>query len=128
MSKEKVKEFNDILNSFLIQVSPIIGTTYQNYFENLIKYNSLLPIEQFLVNCLPVREQILQRDESFFYDEERAQNNFGNDEYKMNEIFKLKNIYKNLDEESKSNVWDIFQALLILGEEYLVLNQSKYVK
>jgi hypothetical protein len=33
----------------------------------------------------------------------------------MNEIFKLKNIYKNLDEESKSNVWDIFQALLILG-------------
>ena len=128
MSKEKVKDFNDILNSFLIQVSPIIGTTYHTYFENLIKYNSLLPIEQFLANCLPLRDQILKRDESFFYDEERAQTNFGHDEYKMNEIFRLKNIYKDLDNESKSNVWDIFQALLILGEEYLLMNQSKYIK
>lgn len=128
MSKDKVKNFNEILNSFLIQVSPIIGTTYHNYFENLIKYNSILPMEQFLVNCLPVREQILNREEKFFDDDIKTKENFGHDEYKINEIFRLKNIYKNLDDDSKSNVWDIFQALLILGEEYLVLNQSKYIK
>ena len=128
MSKDKVKDFNEIVNSFLIQVSPIIGTTYHNYFENLIKYNAILPMEQFLVTCLPVREQILNREEKFFDDDIKTKNNFGHDEYKINEIFRLKNIYKNLDDESKSNVWDIFQALLILGEEYLVLNQSKYIK
>ena len=39
-----------------------------------------------------------------------------------------KHIDEKITPESQSNVWDIIFAMLILGEEYLVLNQSKYIK
>ena len=39
----------------------------------------------------------------------------------------MQNIYTQLDDASKSNVWDIFQAMLILGEDYIKLNQKKFV-
>ena len=38
MSKiEKIKEFNMILETFLSQLSPLVGTSYHHYFKKLIK-------------------------------------------------------------------------------------------
>jgi hypothetical protein len=128
MSSEKLKNLIKSSDLFLVQVAPLVGSSYNVYFEQLIKYNSHQPIEYFLVYVLPLREQILKRDEKFFYDEDRSEKNFGDDKNKMEEIFKLRNIYSNLDSESKNNVWEIFQCLLILGEEYIKLNKHKYMK
>lgn len=127
MSAEKIKQFNDIIGSFLSQLSDTIGTTYYMYFENIIKYNSFMPMEQFLINILPIRDKIINRDEEFFSDKNKSEKKFSHDTEKMNAIFKLQDIYKTLDKESKENIWDIFQALLILGEEYIKLNQNKYI-
>jgi hypothetical protein len=69
MSSHIVKQFNEILGSFLIQVSPLVGTTYNNRFEIIIKLNNKLPMEQFLIYALPLREKILNRDETYFSDE-----------------------------------------------------------
>ena len=119
MASEKIKQFNEILSSFLIQVSPLVGSTYHQQFQTIVKYNSLLPVEQFLVHALPVRDKILNRDETYFNNNTNYVDKIGNNEYVLNEILRLQNIYTQIDEISRSNVWDIFQAMLILGEEYI---------
>ena len=125
-SKEKITQFNDILDSFLIQISPLVGTSYHYRFQQIIKLNSILPVERFLVYALPMRDKILNRDESYFKNNDNHMDKIGTNESALNEIVRLQGIYHHIDETSKSNVWDIFQALLILGEEYLVLNKDKY--
>jgi hypothetical protein len=127
MSSEKIKSFNEILCSFLIQIAPLVGSTYHSRIQVIIKCNSSLPIEQFLVHALPLRDKILNRDESYFIDKTISYVEEGNNKKsKLDEILRLQNIYFKLDEKSKSNVWDIFQAMLVLGEEYVSINQNKY--
>lgn len=127
MSSEIIKQFNEILDSFLIQVSPLVGTTYHYHFQQIIKMNSILPIERFLVYVLPLRDKILNRDETYFTNNDNHKEKIGDKENVLNEIIRLQGIYSQIDETSKSNVWDILQALLILGEEFLILNQEKYI-
>jgi hypothetical protein len=128
MSSEKIKQFNEILNSFLIQISPLVGTTYHYHFQQIAKINSILPVEQFLVHALPMREKIFNRDESYFNNNDNYTEKIGKKQSILDEIVRLQGIYSQLDENSKSNVWDIFQALLIIGEEYLQLNKNKYLQ
>ena len=53
MSKiENIKEFNNILETFLGQLVPLIGTTYHHYFKKLIRMNATMPIQEFLKNDL----------------------------------------------------------------------------
>ena len=125
MATEKIKQFNEILSSFLIQISPLVGSTYYQQFEMIVKYNSILPIEQFLVHALPVRDKILSRDESYFTNNSNHVDKIGGNEWVLDEILRLQNIYNQLDETSRSNVWDIFQAMLILGEEYINIKVKK---
>lgn len=144
-----IKNFNSIFESLLIQLSPVIGSTLSNSFQTIIKYNAIIPIEQFLIYALPIRDKIINRDESYFINEnnedilddkikkssdfkksldlsEKVFNNDDDNKYKnaINEILRLQNIYEHLDIESKNNIWDIFNALLILGEEYVKIKYS----
>jgi len=125
-TKDTILQFNNILSSFIIQLSPYVGTTYNYKFEQIIKINISLPIERFLVNALPLRDKILNRDETYFNNYENHNIEINKDELILNEILRLKDIYYKLDEKSKCNIWDIFQALLFLGEEYIKLNEHKY--
>lgn len=116
---EKVKEFNQILETFLQQLSPIIGTSYHYYFQQLIKVNAIEPIKTFHVEVLPYKQRIFNKDESYFYNlEENEKEKIGNDEETLSEILRLKDIYGKLDEKSKNEVWSYFQALIQLTEEY----------
>ncbi len=126
MSSEIIKTFNEILDSFLIQISPLVGTTYHYQFQQIIKINSLMPIEQFLVYALPLRDKILNRDESYFSNTNNHMDKIGDNEYALNEILRLQTIYAKLDGTSRSNVWDILQAMLVLGEDYIRLNAKKF--
>jgi len=121
MTTEIVKQFNDILESFLIQISPLVGTSYHYYFKQFISYNAIMPIEQFLVYALPLREKIINRDETYFANNDNHTEMITS-ENALGEILRLQNIYRRLDTESQSNVWDIFQAMLHLGEEYVRIN------
>jgi len=125
MSKEIIKQFNEILDSFLIQISSLVGTSYHYQFQKIIQVNSLLPIEQFLVYALPMRDKIANRDETYFNNNNNYKDNIDN-KITLNEIIRLQGIYSKLDSISKSNLWDIMQALLFLGEEYLANNKEKY--
>jgi hypothetical protein len=125
MSKEIIKNFNLILESFLLQITPLVGSFYITKFQLIIKVNSTLPIEKFLVHALPLREKILNKDETYFADNTNHEEKIKGNEKIINEILRLQNIYIKLDETSKSNVWDIFQAMLILGEDYIRMKISK---
>lgn len=128
MSNNIINQFNEILCSFLIQVVPIVGSTYYNNIQTIIKFNSTLPIENFLYYAIECRDKILNRDESYFLDKSTVKSTINRDD-QLDEIFKLQNIYSVLDETSKNNVWDIFQALLFLGEEHIKIKYSnKYEK
>lgn len=122
MASNIIVQFNEILLSFLVQIVPLVGSTYYNNLQIVIKINSALPIENFLYYAIECRDKIMNRDESYFRDNTIISKS-GVRENKLDEIFKLQNIIDYLDPISKDNVWDIFQALLILGEEYI---KTKY--
>ena len=120
MSKvEKIKSFNEILETFLQQLSPIIGTTYHFYFQKLVKANAVMPIQQFLIEVIPFKDKIMNKDESYFLDiETNAEDKIQGDEQVLTEILRLKDIYSGLDNQSRQEVWNYFQALIVLSEEY----------
>lgn len=125
MTSNIIKQFNEILDSFLIQVSPLVGTYYHYQFQQIIKINSTLPIEQFLVYALPLRDKIINKDESYFSNSSNHKEKVGDNQAALEEILRLSNIYSQLDEASRSNVWDIIQAMLILGEDYIRSTKHK---
>lgn len=122
MSYEIIKNFNEILESFLVQLKPVIGGKYHRKFTIATKLNSGIALERFLVYALPLRDQILNRNEQFFTKEDHS--NMVEDKDDFNEIMNLKDIFVKLDDKSKDNVWDIFQALLVLGEDYIRTKSS----
>ncbi len=120
---EKIKSFNEILETFLQQLSPIVGTTYHYYFKQLIKVNSTMPIKTFLVEVSPYKEKIFNKDESYFLNiEDNAKDDRVNDDEVLTEILRLKDIYSKLDNQSRSEVWNYFQALIVISEEYVSLS------
>jgi len=118
IKQSKVITFNKILSDLLAQMSPIIGSTYHKNFAWLIGMNVILPINSFLDYALPHKDMILNKDDKFFNQNELPPNLSELDETFVNEIIQLKNIYYKLDEDSKENMWGIFQSLLILSIEY----------
>jgi hypothetical protein len=128
MSNEKIKQFNNILESFLLQTSQLYGTTYHAKFKQLIKINSIMPIQHAVTHLIPFKDKILSKDESYFINENNYIENFNNINLEnttvLEEILKLKDIYYQLDTESKENVWSILQALLQLSIEYNELKNT----
>lgn len=132
MSKtEIIKEFNSILETFLFQLSSVMGSTYHFYFKKLIKINAILPIQQFSNNVYVYKEKIMNEDESYFFNNTSNQEKeigqfqkyFKTDhESTLNEILRLSNIYSKLDSESRKEVWSYFKAMTILSEDYIKLS------
>ncbi len=119
MSKvNNIKEFNMIMESFLNQLSPLVGTTYFFYYKKLTKVNSVFPIQEFSKNVLPYKTQIMNKDEKYFSDTSNHKDKIQDDKTTLNEIMRLQDIYFKLDSDSKKEVWNIFQALTLLSEQY----------
>ena len=122
MSKiEKIKEFNMILETFLSQLSPLVGTSYHHYFKKLIKVNALLPIQEFSNNIIPYKKKIIDEDESYFSNTDNHEDKIQGDQQTLNEILRLQDIYYKLDKGSRKEVWSYLKAMLVLSEEYLKL-------
>ena len=126
MSTQKIKSFNSIVKSFLLQMAPHLGTSYHYYFNQMLRVNAVAPIEQFVKFAIPLRDNILSKNEQFFLDDKNYEQYVKKEDSKsFVELLRLKDVWGELDEKSKENVWKIFQALLILSEEYLNLKLGK---
>lgn len=123
----KIKTFNSILESFLSQMSQLVGTSYHYYFKKLILINAPLPIKYASTYLISFKDQIINKDENYFHSGDNTLHTKFNEatelsklpaETVLSEILRLKDIYYQLDEVSKENVWAILQALLQLSIEY----------
>jgi hypothetical protein len=134
MATEKIKTFNSIIESFLLQTSELVGTTYLTYFKKVTKVNSLIAIENGIRFMLPHKVKIFNKDESYFSDDSLLVTHLNqsqisqkyNTDQILNEIFRLKDIYYKLDDVSKENVWNILQALTQLMIEYCQIKNIDY--
>jgi len=130
---EQIKTFNSIIESFLAQTSGLVGTTYYNYFQKLVKVNALIAIDNAVTHMLPHKDKIFNKDESYFIAKTNHIDEYGSELKKHNlshestltEIFRLKDIYYELDDVSKENIWSILQALVQLTIEYCEIKGIK---
>ena len=61
----------------------------------------------------------MNKDESYFLKiEDEIGDKIQGDKKILSEILRLKEIFSGLDEQSREEVWNYFQALVILSEEY----------
>jgi len=124
---ETVKSFNSILEDFLQQISPLIGTSYHHYFKKIIKVNAILPIQYFIHYVFDpenlLEDKIINRDETYFTNENNHKNQVKNQDNALMEIVRLKGIYVDLSKDSKDNVWDILFALVHLSKDYIKLKK-----
>ncbi len=126
MNKVKyIKSFNKLVSSLLSQLSPIVGSSYYSNFNKLIKYNSIYPINHFIENMYVHRQEIINKDEKYFnnYNLESI-NELNSDKNLLDEVLRLKNIYNQVDDESKNNLWSYLQAMLGIAEEYLLISNN----
>lgn len=119
-----IKKFNSIISNLLDQVSPLIGKRYSDYFNKLIRINSILPVQNFIIHAIPHEKKIKERDPDYFLNEsvykKAVHKKWGEKaDWYLNEILNLKEIYLNVDDSSKENLWDIVTALLLLSKKYM---------
>ncbi len=119
-----IKKFNNLLNSFLVQLSPILGSTYLFYFKKLCKYNAIAPLNYFINNIYQYKNQIMDKDISYFKNDNQVVKDCDSDDYKLQEIFKLRGIFDKINEKSRNNTWMYLQALIGLAEEYVILKKN----
>nr|QFG74339.1 MAG: hypothetical protein [Megaviridae environmental sample] len=117
--KNIIIKFNNIIRNLLDQTKNLVGGSYLVYYDQITKVNSLKPIETFIYYALPFKEQIISEDPQYFLEESNLKKDFSGeyDEY-FTDIIKLKKIYCNVDDTSKSNLWKILKALVILSDKY----------
>jgi hypothetical protein len=80
-----------------------------------------MAIEMYIKNILPYKNYIYNRDERFFINMDI--NNSYMDYF--TDISILKKKFKQLDNETKNNIWEYIQALTILAEDLYKAHQVK---
>jgi hypothetical protein len=115
-----IKEFNEISIDFLTQTSSLVGSSYLYKFKLMTRFNSIFAIDLFIQRVLPLKNKIIERDESFFL------NKNVDDDY-MDDVIGIKQVYHTLDRQSKENIWDMVLALVYLAEERYI-NMEHYNK
>lgn len=113
-----IKQFNTVFEDFLDKISPITGTFYYNSFKQLTKINAVIVIKQFENFVLPHQDEIENRNESFFFnnpDEYIGEHNMNKDDgFIRGEVDKIREIYTDIDDDTKNMIWKYFNALLKL--------------
>ena len=117
-----IKDFNTIVEDLLIQTTYLVGTKYLFNYRMMVRVNLIAPIENFTENMLHYKNQINNKDIDFFINKNIDCSKY-NIDINNNDIFDLKKIFLNIDEESKENIWRILQALIILCEDRLKLKK-----
>jgi hypothetical protein len=108
-----IKQFNDISLEFMKQTEKITGKSYIIQFKLMISLNSIMAIDMYIRNILPYKKFIYNKDERFFINMD-IDNSYMN---YFSDILTLKKIFKQLDKDTKNNIWEYIQALTLLAEE-----------
>ena len=107
-------QFNKIVLDLLQQTTNLIGSKHLFNYKLMVRMNSSLPIDKFINIILPLRAEIINKDIDFLLSKAKSTN------ININEIIDLENIFKNIDDNSKENIWQILHALILLAHERVV--------
>ena len=118
MTAQIIKDFNSLLEALIQQIEPLTGKSYHFLFTKLIKFNAVLPIKTFNQYALEWKDKIINKDETFFLQKNIIKQAINSNENIIHDIFQLQDVWKKLDKTSKDNLWEIVNALLVLGEQY----------
>ena len=125
-TKTIIINFNKIIENLLEQTQELLDESYLFYFKKIVKINCLKPLETFYKYGYPHKQYIKEKNPKYFLSDDNLKKNLDNnyDEY-FTEIIKLKEIYINVDNDSKENLWKILNALVILTDRYIEINNLR---
>ena len=113
MTNNIINQFNTISVDFIKQTEKITGKSYINQFRLITSFNNIMAIEMYIKNILPYKRYIYNKDERFFINMDI--NNSYMDYF--TDISILKKKFKQLDNETKNNIWEYIQALTLLADD-----------
>ena len=127
--KPIIQNFN---SSFieLINITPenVLTRETKNKFTSAIKANSLLLIEEFIINVMIHRKEISERNEEYFvnYNFNIDDKTYINDKKSVIDmIISMKNTLKIISDEEKEKYWNYINYLIEIADEYI---EKKYNK
>jgi len=112
-----VSKFNETFMHFIDDLSNVLNDSELSMYHTALK--SLALINRTILRdnfhkyvTLKYEEQIMQRDEQFFFED-----NFGEFDGAQQIIDKLRNSWTVLSDENKDSVWKYFKVLVLLDKK-----------
>ena len=135
MSASPLVLFNkkmDHLFDFLMKKYPTNRDLKLSYekFKMAKQYDPRKILENFFQYAYPYKSKIMERDERFFLEEDiknhikpemnNSMQEYGiTEDYIINKALDIKQYWGNMSEEDKNHIWNDFQTLIKLTEEYI---------
>jgi len=114
--KKEIQTFNKLFEEFLEKIITQFDypklKTYRRAFLLLKETSPQTPVNIFMSGCVNYKNEIKERDETFFLKDETITKNLQN-------FFKdcgLDVYWKELSTATKKAIWDYIQSLFVLGE------------
>ena len=122
--KEVITEFNKYSEEMAEDIYNITNDSDIYHYKTLLKSinatNYKTVIEQFILEALPYKNQIISEDERFFLQEQHL-DRFKSQNESLLQALKFKSIWGTLKEINKKNIFEYLQILVYYSENYLKL-------
>jgi len=127
-SADLVSLFNEFLYDLLKQLNMIIKNDsdisyFYSMFNDVIKMNRALVIDQFNVHVLQFYDQIKSKDEEFFMKENEAIKKYEGTSA-ITKIFKFKTLFQTLNKKDKELLFYYLNILCYIGARYFTVSNK----
>ena len=93
--------------------------TFKNSLDMLKRANARAPLELFQQHIYVHKEKIINKDESFFLNNDfTSQVGENNSEKFLQIVSKLKQYWQEMSSNTKENIWKYFNVFIVLCERY----------
>ena len=121
-----------IFNDFLFELLKQLNTMFKdedikyfcNAFEDVIKFNNKLIIDQYIINVLEYYEQIKARDIDFFTKGTQVVNKYKGEESVVSKIFKFKDLFLKLKKNEQQMLFQSLNVLCYISARYFTLTDK----
>jgi hypothetical protein len=125
---ELVSLFNDFLFELLKQLNGMVKDEdikyFYNAFEDVIKFNNKLIIDQYIINVLEYYDQIKARDIDFFTKGDQVVNKYKGEESVITKIFKFKELFLKLKKNEQQMLFQSLNVLCYISARYFTLTDK----
>jgi hypothetical protein len=127
-SQELIVLFNDFLYDLLKQLNNIIKNDEDllycyNVFNDVIRVQQTLVIDQYIINVLEYYDQIKKKDLDFFMKQELVEKKNYKDSV-INKIFKFKSLFKQLSKKEVEMLFYYLNILCYISAKYFTLTNK----